>query len=788
MSPRITHRTWRHGLLGLFALLVSTAASAPQDSLLERRNAAESLVESLESGNLEFALTRLEDRDDQVRLSLIAYLGKVELSDADASRRRTQRLAELARHDASARARLAAIDSLVELADEEALAALFELLSQTSQSERRAIAGHLGGTLYSRSIFVRERIEGLILEAFSSSGASWPNDVLAGLLPSYGRCLADRESGGALPRERAPILIAQKHSDPQLRRAAQLSLNLMLARLRELGQDERADRALERFAQDGVLTRPLEDSRVLQALEAGGSDPELALAGARRLAKGPFADDYEAGSWRVRSSILEANALIALGRLEAAMVSLRRAGDGLDGLIARRFDRTAKTTGTRRQRDLLLDRAMVGFTVAFVRIASGAAPDDFDVLSGLRGVHGILLEAQLLALGVDGVAESTSLQPLFTAPLSPYRLVFAQRAHEAWPKTRCLDLRFQLGRALATVSARELPGFEPFADLVMDPTDRQGDRLRASLLERISNGELMALRRLHDELQIQDLGSVEVDPERRDRMLMLRVQMQILGKALRDETLAERFFDIRQVSREALVLAATLSEEGQNLRSRRLLERMQQDVDGGDLRQRHPELRAEIELAIGASWSDEGQPAEAEKHMKVALDIFEGMRARPEEAGNDQLVAVIDGEIAGALVALAVNANVQAKDPEKALGYFERAYALRQDDFMRILLACYRARSGRAEEARELIREVPESPNAYYNLACTYALLGEANKALELLEADFEVNRQSPGALEKQKEWARNDPDLAPLRQDPRFEWLTAALEDDPEEGDDSQD
>ena len=33
--------------------------------------------------------------------------------------------------------------------------------------------------------------------------------------------------------------------------------------------------------------------------------------------------------------------------------------------------------------------------------------------------------------------------------------------------------------------------------------------------------------------------------------------------------------------------------------------------------------------------------------------------------------------------------------------YFERAFALRRDDFMQVLLACYRARAGRATEARE---------------------------------------------------------------------------------------
>ena len=109
----------------------------------------------------------------------------------------------------------------------------------------------------------------------------------------------------------------------------------------------------------------------------------------------------------------------------------------------------------------------------------------------------------------------------------------------------------------------------------------------------------------------------------------------------------------------------------------------------------------------------------------------------------------MDDDIADTLVSLAVNANVKAGDPERAREYFERAYLLRQDDFMRIMLACYRARSGLADEARELIRDVPESPRGYYNLACTHALLGEKQRALEFLEADFAENRISAGAKEK---------------------------------------
>ena len=91
---------------------------------------------------------------------------------------------------------------------------------------------------------------------------------------------------------------------------------------------------------------------------------------------------------------------------------------------------------------------------------------------------------------------------------------------------------------------------------------------------------------------------------------------------------------------------------------------------------------------------------------------------------------------------------------------------------MRVLLACYRARSGHAEEARRVLAGLTPAPALYYNLACTHALLGERERALALLERDFRTNYPSPGALARQKAWAAKDPDLASLRDDPRFRAL----------------
>jgi predicted NAD/FAD-dependent oxidoreductase len=57
-------------------------------------------------------------------------------------------------------------------------------------------------------------------------------------------------------------------------------------------------------------------------------------------------------------------------------------------------------------------------------------------------------------------------------------------------------------------------------------------------------------------------------------------------------------------------------------------------------------------------------------------------------------------------------------------------------------------------------------------LACAHALLGEADQALEYLRLELSDPRAATGALERRKQWAREDPDLKSLRGDARFQTL----------------
>ncbi|HET8666663.1 MAG TPA: protein kinase [Terriglobales bacterium] len=59
----------------------------------------------------------------------------------------------------------------------------------------------------------------------------------------------------------------------------------------------------------------------------------------------------------------------------------------------------------------------------------------------------------------------------------------------------------------------------------------------------------------------------------------------------------------------------------------------------------------------------------------------------------------------------------------------------------------------------------PEEPQVLYNVACVYALLGESDKAIDCLEKSITRGWE-------QHEWMEHDPDLASLRDHPRFQAL----------------
>jgi tetratricopeptide (TPR) repeat protein len=63
---------------------------------------------------------------------------------------------------------------------------------------------------------------------------------------------------------------------------------------------------------------------------------------------------------------------------------------------------------------------------------------------------------------------------------------------------------------------------------------------------------------------------------------------------------------------------------------------------------------------------------------------------------------------------------------------------------------------------RRLVRLLPERPIPWYNLACTYAVLGMSEAAFAALQRSLELGY-------RRLDHVRRDPDLKSLRHDPRF-------------------
>lgn len=91
------------------------------------------------------------------------------------------------------------------------------------------------------------------------------------------------------------------------------------------------------------------------------------------------------------------------------------------------------------------------------------------------------------------------------------------------------------------------------------------------------------------------------------------------------------------------------------------------------------------------------------------------------------------------------------------------------NDAARVELAHLLTRLGRYSEGlahdQELVRRHPLDPICRYNLACSLALLAQRDAAFEALEQALSLGYRDAAALQE-------DPDLASLRADPRFQSL----------------
>ncbi len=110
----------------------------------------------------------------------------------------------------------------------------------------------------------------------------------------------------------------------------------------------------------------------------------------------------------------------------------------------------------------------------------------------------------------------------------------------------------------------------------------------------------------------------------------------------------------------------------------------------------------------------------------------------------------------------------------ETLRVVEKHMELNPDDpraaTMRAVSLC---RLGRPEEgliwAEKALEIDPNDPGVRYNVGCLYSLEGKVEEAIRCLE-------EALGAGFQNKEWFKNDPDLDPLRDHPRFQSLIGRI------------
>jgi len=760
----------------------------------DRGARAARLARDLPANRVLEALPLLADGDAAVRLAVVDLLSRPDLG-AGAVPERVAALGAAATGDPDPRVALAAVGALGRVGGARAAALLGELTGGESDAvavaAARALAEAAGGLPPLREIVQR-----------STSTERRPRAaVLAALLPRYGQWLADEE--GATAADHAPLVFGLRHPAREVRLAAREAFDRLVTRLIDSAVPGRASALLGELEGLGIERDVALYQRARICLAAEG-DAAGALVAARQLVRSrglllrPSAriDAFESQLWLFRGHYLAGVAQVALGDHDGAAVALREAAEALDVALAERRDLLSRPDRLRHV-DLLHQRAVVEVARTLAIIARGAP--ELGALERARSAHLVHLEAQAVYAEIEGDV-TTGWDGLLTADLSPYRLLFGRRgfagsanesaARRPLDRSTVVRLEGALGRTLATVSPGELPGFEPLegaasSGLLASTVDPLADGQRRELLERIRAARLTGLE---DAIEEADAAYRRAQrrapgllPEREYEALqrLQRMRMaaaQAVQRAPRDD---DRGWarDLRIPGSAALWYAQDLTEEGRGTEAREVASRMERDIEERGISNwwffiGHERI-ARAQLLQGSAFTDEGRGEEAEAVLLRAVERIEDLEKQLVENGASP--AALEGFRslqASALVSLAVNANVRLQAPERARGYYERAYALRKDEFMRTLLACYRARSGADEEARALLRTIRPGPGTWYNLACTHALLGDTEEALELLRADIEQNHASAESRRRQQEWAAEDPDLASLRDDPRFRRL----------------
>jgi tetratricopeptide (TPR) repeat protein len=589
----------------------------------------------------------------------------------------------------------------------------------------------------------------------------------------------------APPESPGKLVFLSRGVDPTLRAAGALGLQTLLGRLAFLGDSE-----LMALRGEAILRADPHKPELLmdlvRATLMGGGDWDLAQRWSEALLRqvpGILLD--QRGSFEVQLTASRIHLLAAIvatggGDSAASQEHLARAHTYLAPIITARGDRTrvrVKQTlhmGAMQVRVLLILADLYGALLLDPGLQEEQALGDF--LTAARELHKACLEFDA-AEARQAMSSSNTWDAVLRADLSIVLLLIDERHMPGLSPGGALAARLTMGRLLATVSGREMPGFEPFSwddEVVTNPLKDPErvywiDVTRRRMLY-TSEQLAQARREAVEALQVPFLIDVESFRAEQEKAAQVRFARNLVQAPLDWSA----YSNLRWPSDLALVLAAEMRREGRPLEALALAARYGRDMtrasDTSSWFLLSQIQQAKAEMQQGSAYTDLDEPLRAEESLLRGVERIESLIATLKTRGMAaRVVAQAEEQLARLLSSLAVNANVKLGQPERAVAWVERAHELSANGASTVLLACYRARAGRLDEARDLLRRASPEPGMEYNLACTHALLGNREAALDWLRRSLDQSGTSPGELRREKDWAARDPDLGSLRDDPRF-------------------
>jgi serine/threonine protein kinase/Tfp pilus assembly protein PilF len=224
---------------------------------------------------------------------------------------------------------------------------------------------------------------------------------------------------------------------------------------------------------------------------------------------------------------------------------------------------------------------------------------------------------------------------------------------------------------------------------------------------------------------------------------------------------AETLRQADEASRKALELGPELAEAHV---SRGSLAALRKDYPEAH---RAFEAARQLEAGLFEAWWFDARAYFAQGRLAEAAPLSEqATRLRPDFYETPNFLACV-------YAGLGRDADAQASY-RLALQAAQKHLGLHPEDARAHYLAavawCRLGEPGRGVEwARRALALEPDDHNTLYNAACVYALAGRADEALACLEGAV---RHGTG----HRNWVENDPDLASLRGDPRFQALLERL------------